>query len=49
MVENQSSLNQGDCVGEREIADVLKICPIPFIDLNGIVLYLSFFGVKKQR
>lgn len=34
---------------EREIVDVLKIGPIPFIDFNGIVLYLSLFGVKKQR
>lgn len=34
---------------EREIVDVLKIGPIPSIDFNGIVLYLSLFGVNKQR
>lgn len=54
MAENHSSLHQGDYVErererEREIVDVLKIGPIPFIDFNGIVLYLSLFGVKKQR
>lgn len=34
---------------EREIVDVLKIGPISFIDFNGIILYLSLFGEKKQR
>lgn len=52
MAENHSSLHQGDYVErerEREIVDVLKIGPIPSIDFNGIVLYLSLFGVNKQR
>lgn len=31
------------------IADVLKIGLIPFIELDGILFYLSLFGVKKQR
>ncbi|WMV10876.1 hypothetical protein MTR67_004261 [Solanum verrucosum] len=38
----------GGLCGEREIADVLKISPIPFIELNGIVSYLYSFGVNKE-
>ena len=36
----------GQC-GRRGIVGILKIYPIPFTRLNGIVLYLYIFGVKR--
>ncbi|KAG5604832.1 hypothetical protein H5410_026324 [Solanum commersonii] len=36
----------GRC-GEREIADVLKISPIPFIELNGTVLSPAYLNAEE--
>ncbi|WMV26631.1 hypothetical protein MTR67_020016 [Solanum verrucosum] len=37
----------GGLYGMREIVEALKIGPISFTQLNGIVLYLTSFGVKR--
>lgn len=45
-MENDPALHMVDSL-ERGIMKILKIYPVPFIGLNGIVFYLSIFGVKK--